>query len=62
MGHEAEKEKKRKIEEFIQKGIATRLNEQGIDRNVMEKERRDAFLRDINIFRHKQVRIIPIMP
>jgi hypothetical protein len=57
MGFDAENEKNRKIEEFIQKGISKRLNDKSKDRNLLEKESREAVLRDINVFRRKQVRL-----
>ena len=57
MGFDAENEKNRKIEEFIQKGISKRLNDKSKDRNLLEKESREAVLREINVFRRKQVRL-----
>jgi hypothetical protein len=55
MGFEAENEKRKKIEDFIQKSVSRRLNDKTKDRNLLEKEKREAVLRNINIFRKKQV-------
>ena len=44
----------KKIEEFINKSVSDRPND-GVDRNKMEKESREKVLREINVFRKKQV-------
>ena len=54
LGYNSELEKKKKIEEFIEKGVVAHLND-GVDRTIKEKESRESYLKEIEKFRKEQV-------